>query len=69
MSEESFTVFIKENGTWVLSFTAILSGCIGATLVSFLKSRCTVIRCGCVSCERQVIDLNSDNATLEIANV
>jgi len=55
MSEqnESFTKFIEVNGTWVLSFTAVLSACISGTFVYFLRSRCTTIRCGCIECIRQ----------------
>lgn len=55
MSEhnESFTKFIEVNGTWVLSFTAVLSACISGTLVYFLRSRCTRIRCLCLECIRQ----------------
>jgi hypothetical protein len=67
MSEqnESFTKFIEVNGTWVLSFTAVLSACISGTLVYFLRSRCTTIRCGCIECIRQ--PLSEEN--LESANL
>jgi hypothetical protein len=67
MSEqnESFTKFIEVNGTWVLSFTAVLSACISGTFVYFLRSRCTTIRCGCIECIRQ--PLSEEN--LESANL
>jgi hypothetical protein len=68
MSEqnESFTKFIEVNGTWVLSFTAVLSACISGTLVYFLRSRCTTIRCGCIECIRQPLsEENLESANLE----
>ena len=67
MSEqnESFTKFIEVDGTWVLSFTAVLSACISGTFVYFLRSRCTTIRCGCIECIRQ--PLSEEN--LESANL
>ena len=40
MSEESFTVFIKENGDFVIMLTASLATFVTATLVYVLKSRC-----------------------------
>ena len=68
MSEqnESFTKFIEVNGTWVLSFTAVLSACISGTFVYFLRSRCTTIRCGCIECIRQPLsEENLESANLE----
>ena len=68
MSEqnESFTKFIEVNGTWVLSFTAVLSACISGTFVYFLRSRCTKIRCGCIECIRQPLsEENLESANLE----
>ena len=68
MSEqnESFTKFIEVNVTWVLSFTAVLSACISGTLVYFLRSRCTTIRCGCIECIRQPLsEENLESANLE----
>lgn len=55
LEEETFTHFIEVNGTWVITFTGILSACVSGTLMYFLKSRCTRIQCGCVSCERDPI--------------
>ena len=68
MSEqnESFTKFIEVNGTWVLSFTAVLSACISGTLVYFLRSRCTRIKCGCIECIRQPLsEENLGSANLD----
>ena len=53
LETETFTHFIEVNGTWVITFTGILSACVSGTLVYLLKSRCTRIQCGCLSCERQ----------------
>lgn len=63
---ETFTRFIETNGTWVLTFTGILSACVSGTLVYLLKSRCTRIACGCVSCEREPIsEENLNSVALE----
>ena len=44
---DSFTNFIQVNGTWVLTFTGLISACVGTTFVYFLKSRCTKVSIGC----------------------
>ena len=62
VERETFTKFIEINGTWVLTFTGILSACVSGTLMYFLKSRCTRINCGCVSCERDPISEDHLNA-------
>lgn len=68
IEKESFTKFIEINGTWVITFTGILSACVSGTLVYFLKSRCTRIKCACVSCEREPI--SEDNlAGVNLANI
>jgi len=70
LEKETFTHFIEVNGTWVITFTGILSACISGTLVYFLRSRCTRIQCGCVSCERQPLsEDNLNNVNLDINNV
>ena len=51
--KETFTKFIETNGTWVLTFTGILTACISGTLVYFLKSRCSRISCCFATCERE----------------
>ena len=44
-----------EDGTFILSFSAVVSSCFAGILVYFLKSRCTSVRfCG-VACERQPV--------------
>ena len=63
---ETFTNFIETNGTWVITFTGILSACVSGTLVYFLKSRCTKISCGPCSCEREPIsEANLNSVALE----
>jgi len=70
LEKETFTHFIEVNGTWLLSFVAMLSACISGTLVYFLRSRCTRIQCGCVTCERQPLsEDNLNNVNLDINNV
>lgn len=70
MSEkETFTKFIEVNGTWLLSFVALLSACASGTLVYFLKSRCTRITCFCCELERQPIsEENLRNIELQESN-
>jgi hypothetical protein len=72
MSEqhESFTKFVEVNGTWLLSFVAMLSACVSGTLVYFLKSRCLKIKCGCIECIREPIsEDNLNNVDLRSNNV
>ena len=67
---ETFTNFIEVNGTWLLSFVAMLSACVSGTLVYFLKSRCTRIKCGCVSCEREPLsEGNINSVSLGVNNI
>jgi hypothetical protein len=62
MSEESFTVFIKENGDFVIMLTASLATFVTATLVYVLKSRCLHIKCCCFECTRQPISEENLNS-------
>jgi hypothetical protein len=48
--------FIERNGAWMLSVFGIVSACISAMFVYFLKSRCSSIRCCGVECQRDVLD-------------
>lgn len=52
--------FIERNGTWVLSVIASVLTFSTAIFTYCLKSRCTKISCCCISCERQVVKLNSN---------
>ena len=47
------------NGTFILSLITLVGGGATACLRYFLKSRCTSIKCCCISCQRDVIP--SDN--------
>ena len=47
-----FSEFIDKNDTFLLTFFGLFSSCVAGCLVYLLKSRCTRIKCGCVSCER-----------------
>ena len=45
------------NASFIITMTGFIGGGIGVALVFCIKSRCTSIKCGCVSCERDVIPL------------
>ena len=67
---DSFTNFIQVNGTWVLTFTGLISACVGTTFVYFLKSRCTKVSIGCINCERDPIsEDNLETVTIENNNI
>ena len=51
-----FTEFVSKNSTFILTFSALISSCVGGCLLCLLKSRCTRIKFGCLSCERNVIN-------------
>ena len=53
--------FIERNGTWLLGTFGIASALIGGMFAYFLKSRCTRISCGCVSCDRDVVALKAED--------
>jgi len=42
------------NGTFILSLLTLVGGGGMACLKYFLKSRCTSIKCCCISCQRDV---------------
>ena len=50
------TEFVSMNSTFILTFSALISSCVGGVLLCVLKSRCTRIQMGCLSCERNVIN-------------
>lgn len=62
--------FVNDNSTFILTFSALISSCVGGCLLCILKSRCTRIKFGCFSCERTVItetelpNVTISNATL-----
>ena len=50
--------FIQSNGAWLLNALALVGGGGTAVIAYMLKSRCTVIKCCCISCERDVLPAN-----------
>lgn len=49
--------FVERNGAWLISVLGLSMTCVTATLVYFLKSRCTSIKCCGFECERDVLNL------------
>lgn len=58
--------FVERNGTWVLSVLAVLMSCLAAMLSFFLRSRCTMIKCCCFECERDVVSLAPDQVSVAV---
>ena len=48
--------FIENNSTFLITTFGIISSCCAGCLMFVLKSRCTKITVGCLSCERAVLD-------------
>ena len=57
--------FLEKHSTFVLTICTLLGGGIGVVLTYFLKSRCKTIKTPCLSCDRDVIQLDSKD--IEIA--
>ena len=53
--------WLQENETFVLTTIASLSAALGVIFSYFLKSRCTNIRCFCLSCDRDVSKFESSS--------
>ncbi|KAL3914020.1 MAG: hypothetical protein SGPRY_007774, partial [Prymnesium sp.] len=51
--------FIERNGAWLLTVIGMAITCFMSTLVYFLKSRCSLIRCCGCECQRSVVDLEN----------
>lgn len=51
--------FIERNGTWLLTLVGVGTSFVGALLAYFLKSRCKKVKCLCVQCEREVVQLDA----------
>ena len=49
--------FIERNGTWLLTLVGVGTSFVGALLAYFLKSRCKKVKCLCIQCEREVVQL------------
>jgi len=61
--------FIERNGSFILMIVAAVSGISGIILTYFLKSRCTTIRCFCITCDRDVVTLDAEHATIDQAAI
>ena len=51
--------FIEKNGAWLLTVIGLLTGCVGATLTYFLKSRCKRIKVCGLSCDREPLAIET----------
>lgn len=62
--------FLQRNGAWVLTVVTVVTGCFGAMLTYFLKSRCRKINvcCGGLECERAVVELEQGTAEVKVSS-
>ena len=51
--------FVSKHGAWLLTIIASISAFFGLVLTYLLKSRCKRISTPCVTCDREVIDLDT----------
>lgn len=49
--------FIERNGAFLLTIIASASASFALTLNYFLKSRCRNLKCGCITCDRDVLEI------------
>lgn len=70
MSEtETFSKFVELNSGFIITFFGMFGACVSGTLVYFLRSRCTRIKCGCIECVRQPIsEENMNNISLNTSD-
>ena len=59
--------FLTKHGAWLLTVIGIASGLVGGIFTYFLKSRCSKIKLGCFSCERQPIELDASQVDVTAA--
>jgi len=52
---------LYESESFVLSAMALVGGGLSALLLFMIKSRCTNIRCCCISCDRQPLSPRNIN--------
>tara|TARA_R110000822_G_scaffold24748_1_gene75163 strand:- start:1457 stop:1696 length:240 start_codon:yes stop_codon:yes gene_type:complete len=57
--------FLQKHESFVLSIVGFIGAGVGMILNYFIRSRCTKIRIGCISCNRNPIDLSSDNIQIK----
>ncbi len=67
-SRTDFHLLIQENGSFLLTAFGLLGGCLSATSIYFLKSRCSHIKlcCGLVDCVRQPLQLTAENVEEDV---
>ena len=53
--------------TFIITILGLAGGCFTYLLTYFLKSRCTLVRCCCFQCERQVLE-GADLANVEVVS-
>ena len=53
--------WLEKHETFVLTVAATLSAALGVMFSFFLKSRCTKIKCFGFACDRQPVDLDTNN--------
>ena len=58
--------FIQKNGAWLLTVIASGSMCLGLCFTYFLKSRCKNIKTPCVSCQRDVLELEAQDMEVSV---
>ena len=57
--------FISNHGAWLLTVIASCSAALGVCFTYFLKSRCKNIRTPCISCDRDVLNIDPDKIIVE----
>ena len=60
--------WLEKHHGFVLTLVGCLSGGFGLLLSYFLKSRCSKIKVGCISCDRDPIELEAKDVQLETAS-
>ena len=63
---ESPSDFLEKHSSFLITVIGIASGGLGIVLTYFLKSRCTEIKCGCLSCRRNPIPLDIDEVAVTV---
>ena len=57
---ESPPDWLEKHSTFVLTFVASISACMGVVLTYFLKSRCKKLKFCCIECDRTPIELEAN---------
>lgn len=63
---ESPSDFLEKHSSFLITVIGIASGGLGIVLTYFLKSRCTEIKCGCLSCRRNPIPLDIEEVAVTV---